>query len=150
MSKAVQITITKRIMNFLSKGKIEIEQIPTVGFNEIPSTTNFNIPSLMTLSAGGLYPDVYKKPLYSSNRPKKSFHQLELPFEILNEEKDFIESNLHLEIISLLKENGYSVEEVKELPSGERLISVSDVIGESNQDSYYEFAYRRYNEQNLY
>ena len=121
-----------------------------IGFNEIPSTTNFDIPSLKTLSTGGLYPDVYKKPLYSSNRPKTNFHPLELPVEVLNEEKDFVESNLHLEIISLLKENGYSVEEVKELPSGERLISVSDVIGESNQDSHYEFAYRRYNEQDLY
>ena len=84
------------------------------------------------------------------NRSKTNFHQLELPLEVRNEEKDFVENNLHLEIISFLKENGYSVEEVKELSSGERLISVSDVIGESNQNSHYEFAYRRYNEQNLY
>jgi hypothetical protein len=56
--------------------------------------------------------------------------------------QDEFNSDYHLTIVEALKETGYSVKEVKALSSGEKVITVSDLLAASKQQSAYAFAYR--------
>ena len=134
MSKAINLTpfvqkLKKLSRKFLAMSQQKMGQIPAIG--SIPSFSNLNIPPIPVIAH--LDKDVWlKKRLTAQNA--------------------FKENELHEKIMLILKKTGYSVNEVKALPSGEKLIFISDILGDLDQEPRaYEYVHRRggNNEQNL-
>lgn len=136
MSRAIQISIT-RIKKLFSAGKCKITQIPAVGLNEIPSISELAIPSVASLSASIPHPETFRESSLGLDKSKESAQHLSVGMS--TEESKAFEDDLHTIILSLLKENGYLVDEVRELPSGGRLITVADVVKEFKQNSSHVF-----------
>jgi len=145
MSRALRLTIMKtKIKNILSKAKIKIEHIPDTGFDAIPSVADLRIPSITEISPTISYPMAIDKPFHHFEKPNVATKRPMLTAgKTLRDAQDDLTSDLHLEIAEVLKESGYSIKEVKALSSGEKVITISDVLAASNQKLSYEFAYRK-------
>ena len=144
MSKAVKMTLEERLRGFLGKVSSVVGlshgSIPALGL--MPALSDLGIPPLPTI------PPVV--PVYSSRtrtsddskepvgRTQNVIAERPVP-ELEAVEKD----DVHREVVSILERKGYTVEDVTSLPSGEKLISVSEILSQFDHKSEdYEYAHR--------
>ena len=154
MSKAINLTpfvqkLKKLSRKFLAMSQQKMGQIPAIG--SIPSFSNLNIPPIPLIATEITYHYSGKGAFLDMEKSKHRDKDVWLK-KRLTAQNAFKENELHEKIMLILKKTGYSVNEVKALPSGEKLIFISDILGDLDQEPRaYEYVHRRggNNEQNL-
>lgn len=142
MSKAAKITYTQRLRilfeKFSTAAQVNPGHIPAVCL--LPSIVTLSIPSLPAIQPCIAFPD----PGNHAHNPKKAIRQGKQRVQkVLAEQSTVGRNDLHLGIVHVLDDIGYSIDEVKALPSGEQKITVSDLLGNAKKSPEYEYAKRR-------
>jgi hypothetical protein len=122
---------------FEQRNRIKVGQMPDVGLT--PGFSYLGIPAIPAIAT--------EIPSYNASRkpPRDSYairqqSKAETSKGRLWQQNTFDEKPIHLGLMELLEKAGCTVKETKALPSGERLISISDIFRgqspESNEYSY--------------
>lgn len=153
MSRAIKVNIVKEIGNkcktFLSATMTKSEQLPKISSDAIPFVADLSSSTSCAVSTG--IPDLFaiRGTCDSFEKPKTTTQRAMLTGETPVDEKEDLTDDVHLGIVEALKDSGYAVNEIKALSSGEKVITISDVLAASNRESSFEFVPRRDHEQNI-
>ena len=147
MSKAITINLGEELMNIWNRIKARDQltpgQIPAVG--PMPGDLGLSIMSLPSIITLTPHSDSAMKVQHAKMEPASQTPSVK-PANLLIEDKTAKDKDLHLTEVSILKSTGYSIKEVKPLPSGEQQISISDLFDDlPKKTKEFEYAYRSVN-----
>lgn len=141
MSKSLELLIFRKIIKMLVAKKPAMPRIPEIDSDAIPSLTHLAIPSVSDLACARdpFYVDDILRGHSIAGEYKKP-HMV--PAETCaNMERECCDDH-QPEIISILENTGYRIKEVKSLASGEKVITVDQIMSQMNSVPDCEYAAR--------
>lgn len=148
MSKSIKVTLAplaQKAMRFVrglsSSYPLKVVEIPAVDL--IAPFSHLSLPPLPVPLTNVPYPDLLIAPVHNPETSSPTSREDRSP-ERLSDQDRVQEKTTHQEVALLLEKIGYSIKEVKALPSGEKRITISDLLGDLHERTMdYEYVHIR-------